>query len=77
MKGGEEGNILMHIAGRKKVKVAAEQINHRLTDLKLTHTAQIKWGTLYAIMSKDGQVMEFAWKDANIVLFMSTINDSG
>ena len=66
---------MAHAAGRKKVKVAAEQINHRLADLKLTHAAQIEWGTLYATTSKDGQVMEFAWKDANIVLFMSTIDD--
>jgi len=75
IKGGGEGDILAHAAGRKKVKVAAEQISHRLADLKLTHAAQIEWGTLYAVTSKDGQVMEFAWKDANMVLFMSTIDD--
>ena len=75
IKGGGEGDILAHVAGRKKVKVAAEQINHRLADLKLTHAAQIEWGTLYAVTLKDGQVMEFAWKDANMVLFMSTIDD--
>jgi hypothetical protein len=38
-KGGEEGDILTYAAGRKKVKVTAEQINHRLADLKLTHAA--------------------------------------
>jgi len=32
-------------------------------------------GILYGELSKDGQVMEFAWKDANIVLFMSTVDD--
>ena len=35
----------------------------------------MEWGILYTIISKDGQVMEFAWKDANIVLFMSIIDD--
>jgi len=74
-KGGEEGNILAHAAGRKKVKVTAEQIDQRLADLKLIHAAQIEWGTLYAATLKDGQVMEFAWKDANIMLFMSTIDN--
>ena len=45
---------------KKKIKVPAEQINERLANLKLTHAAQIKWGTLYGATSKDGQVMEFA-----------------
>ena len=63
-------------SGRKKVKVPAEQIDQRLADLKLTHAGQIEWGTLYAATSKDGQVIEFAWKDANIVLFISTVDNS-
>ena len=45
-------------------------------DLKLTHSAQIPWGELYRVLFEDGQVMEFAWKDANVVLFMSTVNNS-
>ena len=63
------------LAGRKKVKIPAEQIDQRLADIKLTHAAQIQWGTLYAATSKDGQVMEFAWRDANVVLFMSTVDN--
>ena len=46
-----------------------------LIKLKLTHTGQIPWGELYGELSKDGQIMEFAWKDANIVLFISTVDD--
>ena len=38
-KGGEEGNILTYSASRKKVKIAVEQINQRLADLKLIHAA--------------------------------------
>ena len=53
----------------------AEQINRQLAELKLTHLSQIPWGELYGVLSKDGQVMEFAWKDANVVLFMSTVDD--
>ena len=75
-KGGEEGDILVNkSAGKKKVKVPVEQINQRLADIKLTYASQIQWGILYAATSKDGQVMEFAWKDTNVVLFMSTVND--
>jgi len=61
--------------GKKKKKVPAEQISQTLVELKLTHAGQIPWGELYGELSKDGQVMEFAWKDANVVLFMSTVDD--
>ena len=30
---------------------------------------------LYAATSDDNTVMEFAWKDAQVVLFMSTVAD--
>ena len=53
----------------------AERINQTLAELKLTHAAQIPWGELYGELSSNGQVMEFAWKDANVVLFMSTVDD--
>ena len=45
-------------------------------ELKLTHAAQIPWGELYRELSNNGQVIEFAWKDANVVLFMSTVDNS-
>ena len=77
-KGKGEGNIRVDISkggGRKKVKVPAKQINRKLAELKLTHAAQIQQGTLYRTTSEDHQVIEFTWKDANIVLFISTIDD--
>ena len=74
--GDFEGDIKVTTTTQgKKRKVLAEQIKVTLAELKLTHTAQIPWGELYGELSKDGQVMEFAWKDANVVLFMSTVND--
>ena len=73
--GDLEGDVLVDILGRKK-KLPAEQINQRLADLKLMYLAQIQQGLLYGATSKDSQVMEFAQKDANIVLFMSTVNNS-
>ena len=51
-----------------------EQINRSLADLKLVHLSQIEWGKLYGRLSEDCSVMEFAWKDADIVLFISTVN---
>ena len=60
----------------RKKKVAAKSFSPLLTDFKLVHTAQIPWGTLYAELSKGSTVMEFAWADAQVILFMSTVHDS-
>lgn len=72
--GDSEGDILINSGGSKK-KIPTEQIDERLSHLKLHHTAQLPWGVLYGATSKDSNVMEFAWKDAQVVLFMSTVND--
>ena len=60
---------------KHKKKVPAEGFSPLLTNLKLVHTAQIPWGTLYTELSKGHTVMEFAWADTQIVLFMSTVYD--
>ena len=73
--GDLKGDIKVATKGEKKKKVPAEQISQTLVELKLTHSAQIPWGKLYAEVSRNGQVIEFAWKDANIVLFISTVDD--
>ena len=44
-----------------------------LMDLKLLYKGQILWGTLYAELSNNGQVLELAQKDARVVLFISTV----
>ena len=44
-----------------------------LTDLKLKYNVQISWGDLYVTISESGDVMKMAWKDQNVVLFMSTV----
>ena len=73
--GDLKGDIKVTTTRQGKKKVPAKQIKQTLAELKLTHAAQIPWGELYKELSKDGQVMEFAWKDTNIVLFISTVDD--
>ena len=46
-----------------------------LIDIKLTYDKQIKWGTLYSALLESYKVIEFAWKDAVTVLFLSTVHD--
>ena len=43
-----------------------------LSALKLQYNAQIPWGKLY--LASDGEVLQAAWKDQNVVLFMSTVS---
>ena len=56
-----------------KEKVPAKYFLVLLMDLKLSHDKQILWGMLYGELSKSYEVMEFAWKDAMVVLFLSII----
>ena len=43
-----------------------------LSSLKMDHSAQIPWGQLY-LVAEEG-VLQAAWKDQNLVLFMSTVS---
>jgi hypothetical protein len=52
----------------------SEPIQRSLTDLKELGTT-IPRGQLYGAISKDGDVLELAWKDAAVVLFMTTVHD--
>ena len=50
-------------------------LDPQLSDLKIKHNVQLEWGKLYACLSEDERVLEFAWKDQNVVLFMSTVSN--
>ena len=47
-------------------------LNPLLSSLKLEYNAQIPWGQLYLI--SDREVLQAAWKDQNVVFFMSTVS---
>lgn len=66
-------------SGTKAQKQAAQKGQNRgpdlfLQDIRNEFNKQIPWGQLYSSLSKDGQVLEFAWKDQNVVLFMTTVH---
>ena len=56
------------------LKKDPKYIDWLLINLKLIHLGQIKWGKLYKRLSKDCSIIQFTWKDADIVLFISTVN---
>lgn len=62
-------------AQRKKIpKEQNRGLQRCLSELKTEHNLQIPWGSLYGALSEDERVLEFAWKDRNVVLFMTTIH---
>ena len=51
-------------------------MNEKLTELKIKWSNHIAWGKLYGCLSPDQKVLQLAWKDSQIVLFMTTIVDA-
>ena len=60
---------------KKLEKEINRELDPQLSDLKLKHNLQLKWGKLYACLSKDQRVLQMAWKDQNVVLFMSIVSN--
>ena len=52
-------------------------LSHELIQLRKQYHNTIPWGKLYSELSADAQSIQFAWKDQNLVLFMSTVYDGG
>ena len=59
---------------KKKKKEPFQGIDSSLADLKIKYASQIPWGRLYGKLSKNKKVMHLAWKDQNVVLFMTTVS---
>ena len=77
---GAAGTVRTSKTAREKIEekghtVLKEQnrgLDPLLSSLKLDHNTQIPWGQLY--LASDGEVLQAAWKDQNVVLFMSTVS---
>src|SRR6266516_3293986 len=48
-------------------------MNEKLIELKTKWSNHIAWGKLYGCLSSDKNVLQLAWQDSQIVLFMTTI----
>lgn len=51
-------------------------MNEKLVELKRKWSNHIAWGELYGCLSPDRKVLQLAWKDTQIVLFMTTLADA-
>jgi hypothetical protein len=45
-----------------------------LAEIKTIYANNIAWNTLYSELSNDKKVLQFAWRDSNVVLFMSNFH---
>ena len=60
---------------QKNTKEKNKGMHDILTDLKLKYGVQLEWGSLFGCLSEDGKVLQFAWKDQQVVLFASTVSN--
>jgi hypothetical protein len=51
-------------------------MNEKLIELKTKWSNHIAWGKLYGCLSTVQKVIQIAWKDSQIVLFMTTVTDA-
>ena len=51
-------------------------MNGKLLKLKVKQLNHIAWGELYGCLSLDEKVLQLAWKDSQIVLFITTLVDA-
>ena len=58
---------------KKSAKEKNFGMNEKLIELKTKWSKHIAWGKLYGCLSSDQKVLQLAWKDSQIVLFMTTI----
>ena len=51
-------------------------MNEKLIELKIKWSNHIAWGELYGSLSSNQKVLQLAWKDTQIILFMITLVDA-
>jgi Transposase IS4 len=64
------------VRGKKPEKEKNFGMNAKLTELKIKWSNHIAWGKLYGCLSPDQKVLQLAWKDSQVVLFMTTVSDA-
>jgi hypothetical protein len=64
------------IKAKKSEKEKNFGMNEKLTELKVKWSNHIAWGKLYGCLSPDEKVLQLAWKDSQVVLFMTTVVDA-
>jgi hypothetical protein len=60
-------------SSQKSLKEVNRGLDSSLAELKIVYEGQVSWNQLYGAVSPDGKVLQFAWKDQRIVLFMTTV----
>lgn len=69
-------NFMIRSFKNKLWKKKIRSLHDFLNDFKLKYDFQLKWNKLYEIISFNDHVMQFVWKNNNVILFMNTVIDS-
>ena len=59
---------------QKKRKEKNRGLHPSLSELRTKYGAQIEWGTMYEAVTNQANVLQFAWKDQQVVLFMTSVD---
>ena len=70
----KEQKEIKDIKTQKKRKEFNRDLNSILFDLKLKHEARIEWDTMYEKIINNVNVLQFAWKNQQMILFMTSID---
>ena len=66
--------IRTNIEVQKKRSESNRNLNSTLFDLKLKHEIQIEWNIMYEKIINDVNVLQFAWKNQQMIFFMTSID---
>ena len=66
--------IKTDIEVQKKRSESNRDLNSSLSNLKLKHEVQIEWNIMYEKIINDVNVLQFAWKNQQVVFFMTLID---
>lgn len=58
---------------KRQLKKLNKNLNNKLSEFRTKYDVQLDWKALYENLNKNEQILQFAWKDQKIVLFMTII----
>ena len=65
---------IKNIKTQKKRKKVNKNLNSALFDLKLKHEARIEWNIMYEKVTNEINVLQFAWKNQQMIFFITSID---
>ncbi len=71
----EDLEVTKGIKAQREHMEPRRELEERILELRTKWNSALEWGKLYKSVSEDRKVMQFGWKDQNVVLFMTTVSN--